>query len=76
MSASVNDSAMPTDLENGSTRRPDGSYPVEFEPENKINGAPEYQQDAFGNEEGAEVKYKVLKWWYVLACSIGDSSLF
>lgn len=22
-------------------------------------------QDAFGNEETAEVKYKVLKWWYV-----------
>lgn len=24
------------------------------------------RQDAFGNEEFAEVKYKVLKWWYVL----------
>lgn len=23
-------------------------------------------QDAFGNEETAEVKYKVLKWWYVV----------
>ena len=22
-------------------------------------------QDAFGNEEEAEVKYKVLAWWYV-----------
>ena len=22
-------------------------------------------QDAFGNEETAEVKYKVLEWWYV-----------
>jgi len=22
-------------------------------------------QDAFGNEEEAEVKYKVLSWWYV-----------
>lgn len=22
--------------------------------------------DPFGNEEGAEVKYKTLKWWYVL----------
>lgn len=22
-------------------------------------------QDAFGDEEFAEVKYKVLKWWYV-----------
>jgi hypothetical protein len=26
--------------------------------------APQYQ-DAFGNEEGAEVKYKTMKWWYV-----------
>lgn len=24
---------------------------------------PFYNQDAFGNEEFAEVKYKVLKWW-------------
>lgn len=23
--------------------------------------------DAFGNEEYAEIKYKTLKWWYVLA---------
>lgn len=26
---------------------------------------PNYRQDAFGDEEFAEVKYKVLKWWYV-----------
>lgn len=27
-------------------------------------------QDAFGNEEFAEIKYKTLKWWYVSnACS-------
>lgn len=25
----------------------------------------EVPQDAFGDEEFAEVKYKVLKWWYV-----------
>lgn len=29
--------------------------------------APQYQ-DAFGNEEGAEVKYKTMKWWYVTHC--------
>ena len=23
------------------------------------------QQDAFGNEEFAEVKYKILEWWWV-----------
>lgn len=25
---------------------------------------PPYAQDAFGEEEFAEVKYKTLKWWY------------
>lgn len=34
--------------------------------EKKDDQIPAYQQDAFGNEEFAEVKYKVLKWWYVL----------
>ncbi|KAF7714340.1 Uncharacterized protein PECH_003046 [Penicillium ucsense] len=64
MSAPTDHSAMHTDLENGvSTRNSDSCYPVEYEPENKINDSPEYKQDAFGNEEGAEVKYKVLKWW-------------
>lgn len=29
--------------------------------------APEYQ-DAFGNEEGAEVKYKTMKWWQTGMC--------
>ncbi len=38
---------------------------IEFEPENKVNDIPEYKQDAFGNEEFAEVKYKIMKWWYV-----------
>lgn len=31
----------------------------------KLGITPGYKQDAFGNEEFAEVKYKVLKWWYV-----------
>lgn len=30
--------------------------------EKKPDPAPRYQ-DAFGDEENAEVKYKVLKWW-------------
>ncbi|KAJ5555672.1 hypothetical protein N7535_008106 [Penicillium sp. DV-2018c] len=29
----------------------------------KSNVAPAFRQDAFGDEEFAEVKYKVLKWW-------------
>jgi hypothetical protein len=28
-------------------------------------GLPE-RQDAFGDETNAEIKYKVLKWWYVI----------
>ncbi|KAJ5306761.1 hypothetical protein PENANT_c003G04165 [Penicillium antarcticum] len=29
----------------------------------KPDFVPQYRQDAFGDEENAEVKYKVLKWW-------------
>ncbi|KAJ5630443.1 uncharacterized protein N7484_010543 [Penicillium longicatenatum] len=29
----------------------------------KQEATPAYEQDAFGNEESAEVKYKVLRWW-------------
>ena len=36
-----------------------------FEADEKQGIIPPYNQDAFGNEEFAEVKYKVLKWWYV-----------
>lgn len=35
------------------------------DPEKSLD-VPPYRQDAFGDEEFAEVKYKVLKWWYVL----------
>ena len=53
------------DVENARQRSMDVPA-VEFEPENKVNDIPEYKQDAFGNEEFAEVKYKIMKWWYVL----------
>lgn len=34
-----------------------------------------YPQDAFGDEEGAEIKYKVLKWWYgILTLSFATGS--
>jgi hypothetical protein len=29
----------------------------------------EQRQDAFGDEADAEIKYKVLKWWYVTTLS-------
>ena len=29
------------------------------------------EDDAFGNEEGAEVQYKTCKWWYVLISIAG-----
>lgn len=31
----------------------------------KLVDVPKVRQDAFGDEEFAEVKYKTLKWWYV-----------
>lgn len=42
-----------------------GVLPVEYAPEDMMNNALESKQDAFGNEEFAEVKYKIMKWWYV-----------
>lgn len=33
--------------------------------------APQYQ-DAFGNEENAEVKYKTMEWWYVSQANADD----
>ncbi|KAJ5682504.1 Amino acid transporter transmembrane [Penicillium macrosclerotiorum] len=36
---------------------------VNFEVDEKQGIIPPYEQDAFGNEDSAEVKYKVLKWW-------------
>ncbi|KAL2854227.1 transmembrane amino acid transporter protein-domain-containing protein [Aspergillus pseudoustus] len=34
-----------------------------YDADEKKNDSPPYAQDAFGDEEFAEVKYKVLKWW-------------
>lgn len=64
MSPQVDGPAEAADLENARQKGVDVP-PVEFEPEDKMNNTPEYKQDAFGNEEFAEVKYKVMKWWYV-----------
>lgn len=44
--------------------------PIDLESDEKSNITPADKQDAFGNEEFAEVKYKVLKWWYVLNMNI------
>ena len=41
-----------------------GAHPSTMN-EDKANVQPP-NQDAFGNEEFAEVKYKVLKWWYAV----------
>lgn len=41
------------------SKTPDSETDLESE---KL-GTPAYTQDAFGNEEYAEVKYKVLRWW-------------
>ena len=45
----------------------DAEYDVTFkdtEKQQEEKARPEYQ-DTFGDEEYAEVKYKVLSWWYV-----------
>lgn len=50
------------------------THQYDFEAEAGTNDAEKQQekkeplecQDAFGDEEFAEVKYKVLSWWYVL----------
>ncbi|KAL2836195.1 hypothetical protein BJY01DRAFT_252078 [Aspergillus pseudoustus] len=44
------------------TKVPDSEDPTNAEPQNaSITPYPQY---AFGNEEHAEVRYKVLTWWY------------
>lgn len=43
-------------------QRPEYTTDEEKQPE-KQTDAP---QDVFGDEENAEVKYKVLNWWYVI----------
>ncbi|RJE21869.1 hypothetical protein PHISCL_05787 [Aspergillus sclerotialis] len=39
----------------------------------KVEYASPYHQDAFGNEEFAEVKYKVLKWWQCSLLMIAET---
>lgn len=64
MSRQAHVPAEAVDVENAHQRSV--NFPgIEFDPENKVNDIPEYKQDAFGNEEFAEVKYKIMKWWYV-----------
>jgi hypothetical protein len=64
MSSRVDGPAEAVDMEDASQKSMD-VLPVEYAPEDMMNNALEYKQDAFGNEEFAEVKYKIMKWWYV-----------
>lgn len=41
-----------------------GGHEADIEELEKPDLGPQ-RQDAFGDEENAEIKYKVLKWWYV-----------
>ncbi|KAJ5124846.1 Amino acid transporter transmembrane [Penicillium bovifimosum] len=52
----------PADSEAGS-RKNAHSGPGSMSDLEKVDVAPRFRQDAFGDEEFAEVKYKVLKWW-------------
>lgn len=38
----------------------------DFDPEDTLKPEPTNVDDPFGNEANAEVKYKTLKWWYVV----------
>lgn len=40
------------------------NYTSDYEEEGQLKTG--QVADAFGNEESAEIKYKTLKWWYVL----------
>ncbi|KAJ5454010.1 uncharacterized protein N7458_004966 [Penicillium daleae] len=62
MSSQVDGPAEAVDMEDASRKSMD-VLPVEYAPEDMMNNALEYKQDAFGNEEFAEVKYKIMKWW-------------
>lgn len=50
------------DMEPSPAQKEIAFEPLESENEKAIT-TPSYKQDAFGDEEFAEVKYKVLKWW-------------
>lgn len=52
-----------TNLEAGEEEKPAIDETYDGIDVQKAEAAP-YPQDVFGDEEGAEVKYKVLKWWY------------
>lgn len=62
--------AQTEDMEVVSRQNSMSSDPIDLESDEKSNITPVYKQDAFGDEEFAEVKYKVLKWWYVLNTNI------
>jgi hypothetical protein len=55
------------DSETGSREKSTHSSPELMSDPEKLDVVPQFRQDAFGDEEFAEVKYKVLKWWYVIA---------
>ncbi|CAG8072360.1 unnamed protein product [Penicillium nalgiovense] len=57
----ISDISFRADGEGGSKRAPPNKSPY-LEEEKVFNDEPQ-QQDVFGDEEFAEVKYKVLKWW-------------
>lgn len=53
---------MGTDVERGQEQKHTADHILASTDEKKEDPTPVYE-DAFGNEEFAEVKYKTLKWW-------------
>lgn len=62
----LDSSTIHVDTDHGSLHHGVGQEPVGAD-EKKGEITSPSRQDAFGDEEFAEVKYKVLKWWYVCA---------
>ena len=65
MSTQLDGAAAPSNVEVDSRLKSIDIDQDDLEAE-KLGITPPYMQDAFGDEESADVKYKVLKWWYVL----------
>ncbi|KAJ5818188.1 hypothetical protein N7474_003779 [Penicillium riverlandense] len=62
MTVQIVDTPPPSDLEVGEQDKNSTQVDPEYLDDEKV-ASPPYRQDPYGDEEFAEVKYKVLKWW-------------
>lgn len=62
MTVQIVDVPPPSDLEIGEQHKNSTQVDPEYLDDEKV-ASPPYRPDPYGDEEFAEVKYKVLKWW-------------